>query len=1449
MSEKSAASADSPQQAAVEENETTTSENPTPQGNGEPPRSPAQADRAAEEEPDEAGGAERVSDSEQAGDTDQVSGTGPAREAEQAAEPEADDEQPTGPVDRVDPGNRTGEVERTEAEELSSDEDAPARTATSPVELRKASGRETDSHGSGQESGGASVAAWVESLGTDAENDTMLRFTPSAHNAIDLTDSNASGLMQLLGGRKTRLSTLLNDDATFTLGAKAAANIRAKVREMREERGIDVGYLAAGVASWTESTPAGSEAFTAPVMLVPISLRVRPDTHDYELQFTAPARLNPALARHMLQRQGVLLDPVEFHRTGYVTARFDPSRTADLLSRLATTAARASENPQTHPLASLQVFKQLYISTFADLADLGDPRVLDLQHSVLGALATGDTVEQADAVRAVESLPPLDERAPADERLVLDADPDQQKALDALGAGVSAVISAPPGTGQTQTAVNAAAQAAWEGKRVLVIAERTDTLSEFAARLSAAKLGTLAVHVPASSTPADLRAQVVRAIKRAERAEPPRLSSLHSKLTKARHQLRDHTASLHKVRDRWKCSPYQAMQALAALTSLHPAPATDVRLKRSVLDNTVDRTTVAIKLKRAAELGAFAAETRRSPWFNARLSNRQETKDAYALVTELRETLPKLQETITSACAMVNVRPGKSFSEWHSQVLLFQKVQESLGRFSHDVYARDVDDLIAATAPGWWRRQHNVEMSSMARSRLRRVAKEYIRPGVSISDLHGSLVDVQNERQEWMTWAEDGSLPNVPKNLDRLADVVGYAQSRLEKLVSALAPVGEDGKSLFDMDAEQMLATVETLAEDQRSLQTLPERTLLSEQLREQGFRELLEDFAEREVPASRVADELELAWWQSAFEAMVSGDEYLAMGTGENLRAVEAEFAAADAAHISTGAQRLNHTLAVRWKSAIETHPEAAAHLRSLLRDTEPTVEALQSVDPAITQPLVPIWTTSPLGLAEHFPAGSEASFDVVLLLDAETLAVDSALGAVSRAEQVVAFGDPVSGAPKPFQVSADPVAREAEQQVPTSIYSELARVLPEYRLRRVHRGVDQELTVLLSEALYDGELIRLPESAQLTGQGRVPGQGTAAANGRAVRVEPVEVRGGRESVESPTAEVNRVVDLVFEHVRHHRNRSLAVIAGSELHAKRVADAVALQLANHAWAKPFFEHGALGAPGGSSASSAGRGERFVVAPVERAHGVVRDDVIFSLGFGRSVKGEALHEFGELSGPRGAEFFAQAVTRARSRLTVVSSLAAADLDPSRLREGAALVYELLRMGSGEASNPSASSELTDPLVLDLVDRIRARGGRVEDGFRGTLDLAACPRKLSPENPVTPVAMVSDGTEKYTAMSVRERSRQRPAAFTALGWEYMVLWTIEVFSDPVRTTEMVAEKVGLGAGPEFAEHSRGRLTNTTGPVRFGGAADASDLDSQRINRQYPSPKERLRSRGD
>jgi hypothetical protein len=168
------------------------------------------------------------------------------------------------------------------------------------------------------------------------------------------------------------------------------------------------------------------------------------------------------------------------------------------------------------------------------------------------------------------------------------------------------------------------------------------------------------------------------------------------------------------------------------------------------------------------------------------------------------------------------------------------------------------------------------------------------------------------------------------------------------------------------------------------------------------------------------------------------------------------------------------------------------------------------------------------------------------------------------------------------------------------------------------------------------------------------------------------------------------------------------------------------------------------------------------------------------------------------------------MSRARRSLHVLTCFRPEDLDHTRLTHGAVDLYELLdREISGNtnlgtpASRAAASEQAlgADPLVADLGDRLRARGARVWHQYDGVIDVVAAADPLSTmgqddaEIP-RPVAIESDGTEQYRTMSVRERSRLRPQLLERLGWRYMPLWTIEVFTDPSACADRIAGYLGL-----------------------------------------------------
>ena len=1224
---------------------------------------------------------------------------------------------------------------------------------------------------------------WLAGLGQHAGSDTLLHFTVTPENSIDLTHAHPSGLAQLLAGRKTRLSTLLRDAEHYRTAMRAARALRAKIYELGSDRGIDVGYLAAGTASWRYASDDAvrPESLTAPVMLTAVSLTVHASQDDYELQLTGKAGLNPALVRHLETQQGLDVDAEALARLAYGTARFDPHPVLERLRGL------------TEGVRGMNIEHRLLVSTFADLPDLAEDTALDPSHPVLRALmdaAVGGSTAVPEP--ADPGLPPLDDRAPADELLVMDADREQQDVLDLAGAGNSLVVSAPPGTGQTQTAVNAAAALVNAGKSVLVVAERRGTLNEFVSALDSLNLGSLVLQLGAGLSEEALRDRLVRAIVRSEKAAEPNLGNLHKVLQESRHQLRDHVKSLHNVRQRWGCSPYQAMQSLAELTSLSPAPATTVRLKRSVLDSITDRTELTGRLRRAAELGSFSRAAVSSPWFGAKLLNRKETEAAHKLTEELAEALPQLRARVQEVAEHSQIRLGETFAQWGEQLQLLVAVRESLDKFTPDIFDRPVTDLISATASSSWRREHGVDMSSMTRSRLRRVAKEYIRPGVHISDLHTSLVQVQQQRGIWARYAATQRHPSVPTGLADLNRTYLEVKGQLDELTRILAGT-PDKPDLAAQSLDDLEKKLRALAGDKETLETLPERTLLVDEMRGQGLGELLDDLEAREVTARQVGYELELAWWQSALEAMISGDDYLAMSDGDSLRRLEAEYRLADNAHIASGASRLRWELARRWREGIKSRPKDAARLRDVIKTGPLTVDSLSGQSDELVASLLPVWAASPLLLPMMLPGSRR--FDAVIILDAESMSLQAAVPAIARAEQVIAFGDGNLGGPRPFSINVQrSEAGTADDELP-SAFDALSRILPVRSLSTVYRGTDKHLLKQLSDEFYGGRLSWVPRGDEVaTGERPLTVEYLADGTGMP--------SADQEGVESVSAEVNRVVDLVFEHVRRRPSQSLAVITASPRHAVRVAEAIRVQMANFPWAADFFAPGA---------------ESFRVVPADRAAGLVRDAVIFSLGFGRTPHGRALHNFGLLSEPGGRGRFVNAMTRARYRLHVLTCFQPSDLDESRLGHGALDFYRLLvreldgRPAEAAKERPAGNSIMADdPLVADLVGRLRSRGAEVWDHYDDVIDIVATVRRSAEADPAVPMAIESDGTARYRSMSVRERSRLRPQLLERLGWRYMPLWTIEVFTDPAACADLVGRYLGLPASDPEPEPIREAL---------------------------------------
>ena len=279
------------------------------------------------------------------------------------------------------------------------------------------------------------------------------------------------------------------------------------------------------------------------------------------------------------------------------------------------------------------------------------------------------------------------------------------------------------------------------------------------------------------------------------------------------------------------------------------------------------------------------------------------------------------------------MRPFQNIDELGIYLRLLTDLRDTLDKFMPTVFDRSITELIAATAP----KRDFPDMTSSNRRRLKKLALEYVRPGVRIGDLNEALVRIQQQRMLWHRFVAEGATPEVPVGI---GDVQVAYQAVSQDLASLDVPLGLTTKatSLATMPVPQLLEKVRGLAAESEVLHNLQERTALVSSMREYELDPLIEDLARRHVPESEVAAELELAWWQSALESLLERDRALLGANTSVLDRLEADFRLVDEAHAAGSAQLLSWQLAETWKIGLVDWPDEAAALKRALRQERMT-------------------------------------------------------------------------------------------------------------------------------------------------------------------------------------------------------------------------------------------------------------------------------------------------------------------------------------------------------------------------------------------------------------------------------------------------------------------------------------------------------------------------------
>lgn len=249
--------------------------------------------------------------------------------------------------------------------------------------------------------------------------------------------------------------------------------LNSKCNTWIQETGINVLHAAFGFLEWKELIAA--EASSAPLILLPVKFERRKSKDGLEFWVTGlgeEAEVNTVLQEKLRLEFGVQLPPFE---GGSVETYLQ--RVSEISPKTVSVLVRRQVAFGVFPSARIAMYHDLNTATSSFASS-------DVIRPLFAGNGAGGTTPFADDYFIDQ--PEVENKVP---HLVLESDASQFSTLVDVANGNNIAVEGPPGTGKSQTIVNAIAAAMAAGKKVLFVSEKTAALDVVRSRLEAIGLG------------------------------------------------------------------------------------------------------------------------------------------------------------------------------------------------------------------------------------------------------------------------------------------------------------------------------------------------------------------------------------------------------------------------------------------------------------------------------------------------------------------------------------------------------------------------------------------------------------------------------------------------------------------------------------------------------------------------------------------------------------------------------------------------------------------------------------------------------------------------------------------------------------------------------------------------------------------------------------------------
>lgn len=426
----------------------------------------------------------------------------------------------------------------------------------------------------------------------------------------------------------------------------------------------------------------------------------------------------------------------------------------------------------------------------------------------------------------------------------------------------------------------------------------------------------------------------------------------------------------------------------------------------------------------------------------------------------------------------------------------------------------------------------------------------------------------------------------------------------------------------------------------------------------------------------------------------------------------------------------------------------------------------------------LFPCWLLSPESVSTIFPLKKEM-FDIILFDEASQVFIENTLPTIYRGKHIVVAGDS-----KQLRPTATFVKRymgndsEEELDLATQAALEVESLLDlatsrfnSTNLTYHYRSRNEELINFSNYAFYDGKLQIAPNVSKNIGK---------------KPIERIKVN-GKWLARHNQEEANAVVSLLKKLIKNKRNKaSIGIITFNTEQEAAIEDAIDAECQKDSIFRDAYIREQNRKENNEDTS-------IFIKNLENVQGDERDIIIFSIGYARNEYGRVAAHFGPLSVEGGENRLNVAITRAKEKIYVITSIEPEELMvegsknagpkifksylkyvravSNKKNKETQLILESFKPSLPQSKDENISNQLEEEIKTELVKL----GYDVETNLGNTnykISLAIYDKKLDRYL----LGIECDYAAYKSSKSILERDVYHNKFLQSRGWDIMRVWS-------------------------------------------------------------------------